>query len=124
LALGGQHFEGKHNNQIGVGGRGGRDAGEEARMVWSVWGDIIASIWAAIQRTKKPKILYTVALDGGWSINLHTTTNQKQAPIMEESSERRQDYRGAWGGGCKSIVLAAIEWGVHIKTKIIVEFTN
>ncbi len=67
---------------------------------------------------KKPKILYTVALDGRWLINLHTTTNQKQAPIMEESRERRQDYRGAWGGRCKSIVLAAIEWGVHIKTKI------
>ncbi len=47
----------------------------------------------------KNKILYTVALDGRWSINLHTTTNQKQAPIMEESRERRQDYRGAWGGG-------------------------
>ncbi len=42
---------------------------------------------------KKPKILYTVALDGRWSNNLHTTTNQKQAPIMEESRERRQDYR-------------------------------
>ncbi len=37
---------------------------------------------------------------------------------MEESGERRQDYRGAWGGGCKSIVLAGIEWGVYIKTKI------
>ncbi len=47
---------------------------------------------------KKPKILYTVALDGRWSINLRTTTNQKQAPIMEESRERRQDYWGAWGG--------------------------
>jgi hypothetical protein len=67
---------------------------------------------------KKPNILYTVALDGRWLINLHTTTNQKQAPIMEESRERRQNYRGAWGGGCKSIVLVAIEWGVHIKTKI------
>ena len=47
---------------------------------------------------KKPKILYTVALDGRWLINLHTTTNQKQVPIMEESRERRQDYREAWGG--------------------------
>ncbi len=46
-------------------------------------------------KDKKPKILYTVALDGRWSINLHTTTNQKQVPIMEESRERRQDYRGA-----------------------------
>jgi hypothetical protein len=43
--------------------------------------------------------------------HLHATTNQKQALIMEESRERRQDYRGAWGG-CKSIVLAMIEAGV------------
>ncbi len=98
MALGGQHFEGKHNNQIGVGSRGGRDAGERARPVWSMWGEVIALIWAAIRRTKKPKILYTVALDGHWLINLHTTTNQKQVPIMEESRERRQNYRGAWGG--------------------------
>jgi hypothetical protein len=56
---------------------------------------------------KKPKILYTVALDGHWSINLHTTTNQKQAPIMEESKDRRGDRRGS-AGGCKSIVLGAI----------------
>jgi hypothetical protein len=40
---------------------------------------------------KKPKILYTVALDGRWLINLHTTTNQKQAPIMEESRETSED---------------------------------
>ena len=67
---------------------------------------------------KKPKILYTVALDGRWSINLHTTTNQKQAPIMEESVGRGGKTIGKHGGGCKSIVLAAIEWGVHIITKI------
>ncbi len=60
MALGGQHFEGKHNNQIGVGGRGGRDVGEEARLVWSVWGDVIASIWAAIQRTEKNLKYYTL----------------------------------------------------------------
>jgi hypothetical protein len=53
-----------------------------------------------------------MALDGCWMMNSHTTTNQKQAPIIEESRERRQDYRGAWGGGCKSIIPAAIEWGV------------
>jgi hypothetical protein len=46
-------------------------------------------------------------------MNSHTTTNQKQALIIEECRERRRDYRGAWGGGgCKSIILAAIEWGV------------
>ena len=52
---------------------------------------------------------YTVALDGRLLMNFHTTTNQKQADAVEESRERRQDYRGA-RGGCKSIVLATIEW--------------
>jgi hypothetical protein len=48
--------EGNSNNQIGVGGRGGRDVGEEARLVWSVWGEVIASILAAIQTMKKTKL--------------------------------------------------------------------
>ncbi len=50
---------------------------------------------------------YTVTLGGRRSMNLHTTTNQKQAPIMEESKERRGDRWGS-AGGCKSIVLGAI----------------
>ncbi len=32
---------------------------------------------------------YTVTLGGRRSMNLHTTTNQKQASIMEESKDRR-----------------------------------
>ncbi len=60
---------------------------------------------------KKTKLLYTLALDGRQTIILHATTNQKQAPIMEESRERRQDYRGAWGGVNPSF-LATIEAGV------------
>ena len=51
--FGGPNFEGKHNNQIGVGGRGRRDVAEEARPRWSVWGDVIALIWAEIRTTKK-----------------------------------------------------------------------
>jgi hypothetical protein len=50
---------------------------------------------------------YTVTLGGRRSMNLHTTTNQKQAPIMEESKDRRVDCQGS-AGGCKSIVLGAI----------------
>ena len=34
---------------------------------------------------------YTVTLGGRRSMNLHTTTNQKQALIMEESKDRRGD---------------------------------
>ena len=50
---------------------------------------------------------YTVTLGGRRSMNLHTTTNQKQALIMEESKDRKGDRRGS-AGGCKSIVLGAI----------------
>jgi hypothetical protein len=56
---------------------------------------------------KKSNEKYTVALGGCRSMKLHTTTNQKQAPITEESKERRGDCRGS-AGGCKSIILGAI----------------
>ncbi len=58
-------------------------------------------------RKKISKKKCTVTLGGRKSINLHTTTNQKQVPIMEESKERRGDRQGS-AGGCKSIVLGAI----------------
>ncbi len=38
LALGGQNFEEKHNNQIVIGIRGGRDVEEEVRPMWSAGG--------------------------------------------------------------------------------------
>jgi hypothetical protein len=60
-----------------------------------------------IQGKKMSNKKYTGTLGGHRSMNLHTTTNQKQAPIMEESKERRGDRRGSTGG-CKSIVLGAI----------------
>ncbi len=41
LALDGQNFEEKHNNQIGICGCSGRDVEEEARPVWSTGGDAI-----------------------------------------------------------------------------------
>ena len=50
---------------------------------------------------------HTVTLGGRRSVNLHTTTNQKQAPIMEESKERWGDRQGS-AGGCKLIILGAI----------------
>ncbi len=74
MALGGQNFEGKSNNQIGVGGRGGRDVGEEAWLVWSMWGYVIALIWAAIRTTKKKIIIH---LGLRWpSIDYFTHINQ------------------------------------------------
>ncbi len=50
---------------------------------------------------------YTVTLGGHRSMNLYTTSNQKQAPIMEESKDGRGDHQGS-AGGCKSIVLGGI----------------
>ncbi len=50
---------------------------------------------------------YTVTLGGRGSMNLHTRTNQKQMPIMEESKDRRGDRWGS-AGGCKSIFLGAL----------------
>jgi hypothetical protein len=57
LALDGQNFEEKHNNQRVIGGRGGRHVEEEARPVWSAGGDAITSICAEIRRTKKNQII-------------------------------------------------------------------
>jgi hypothetical protein len=74
-ALGGRNFEGKSNNQIGFGGRGGRDVGEEVRLVLSMWGDVIASIWAAIRTMKKNEIIIHLGLR--WpSIDYFTHNNQ------------------------------------------------
>ncbi len=53
LALDGRHLIGRYNNQIGFGNRGRRDVGEEVPPGWSMWGDVMASIWVAIRTTKK-----------------------------------------------------------------------
>jgi hypothetical protein len=37
LALGGRRLSATHNNQLGVGGLGRRDVGEEACGGWNVW---------------------------------------------------------------------------------------
>jgi hypothetical protein len=54
-ALGGHQLIGRHNNLMGVSNRSSRDVGEEAPLGWSMYGDVSASIWAAIQTTKKAK---------------------------------------------------------------------
>ncbi len=58
------------------------------------------------------RINYLVTLDGRQSMMEHTTTNQKRAGTMQGGIERWRDHRGVWGGGCESIVLVTIEWGV------------
>jgi hypothetical protein len=81
LAFGGQNFEEKHNNQTVIGGCGGRDVEEEARLVWSAGGDNIASIWVAIQTTKKKQIMIHPGLRR-LLINCFTPNNQ---PKMSRS---------------------------------------
>ncbi len=56
---------------------------------------------------KKSNKKYTVTLGGRRSMNLNTTANQKQSPIMEESKDRRGDCRGS-ARECKFIILGAI----------------
>jgi hypothetical protein len=53
------------------------------------------------------KIIYTVAYIGHQLANQHTTTNQKQAAVMEGSMEGICNKQEAWGM-CDSIVLMAI----------------
>jgi hypothetical protein len=75
---------------------------------WNVWEGGVQLLAAANLTQKKiSNKKYTVTLGGRRSMNLHTRTNQKQAPIMEESKERRGDHQGS-ARGCKSIVLGAI----------------
>ncbi len=61
-AVGGRHLIGRYNNQIGVGNCGSRDVGEEAPPGCSMWGDVSASIWVAIQTTKKSKNIIHLGL--------------------------------------------------------------
>ncbi len=97
-----------HNNQLGVGGRSRRGVGEEARGGLERVGGrrpIVGGDEFDAKKISNKK--YTVTLGSRQSMNLHTKTNQKQAPIMEKSKDRRGDCRGS-AGGCKSIVLGAI----------------
>jgi hypothetical protein len=81
---------------------------ERRRVGVGTCGRAASNCWRGrIQRKKILNKKYTVTLGGRRSMNLHTTANQKQVPIMEESKERRGDHRGS-AGGCKSIVFGAI----------------
>ncbi len=63
------------------------------------------------------KINYSVALDGRQSMMAHTTTNQKRAGATQGGLRGGATIGGHGGGGCKSIVLATIEWKVSSKLK-------
>ena len=83
--------------------RRGRDRG-------CMWRPVIASILAEIQPTQKINI-YIIQPGLRWLlIDYFKHNNQsKTGGAVKESRERRRDYRGS-RGGCKSIVLATIEW--------------
>ena len=46
---------------------------------------------------KIKKIKYVVAFNGRQSMNLHTTTNQKQSAAMDGTKNGRRNEREAWG---------------------------
>ena len=49
---------------------------------------------------------YNTALDGRQSMNLYTTTNQKQAAATEGTTEGRRDEREAWGKQGTIVLMA------------------
>ena len=53
VALGGRRLSATHNNQLGVGGNGRRDVGEEAREGWNVWEGGVQSLEATNLTQKK-----------------------------------------------------------------------
>jgi hypothetical protein len=55
LALGGRRLLATHNNQLGVGSRGRRDVGEEARGGWNVWEGGVQSFKATNSTQKNIK---------------------------------------------------------------------
>ncbi len=59
-ALGGRRLLVTHNNQLGVGGRGRRDVGEEARGGWNVWEGGVQSLEATNLTQKKYRIKNTL----------------------------------------------------------------
>ena len=69
-----------------------------------------AIVWSGEWNDEKiNKIKYIMALDGRQSMNLYTTTNQKQSAVMEGTTDGRreeQEARRAGGaGGCNIIVF-------------------
>jgi hypothetical protein len=60
VALGGRRLSATHNNQLGVGGHGRRDVGEEARGGWNVWEGGVQSLEATNLIQKKYRIKNTL----------------------------------------------------------------
>jgi hypothetical protein len=60
LALGGRRLSATHNNQLGVGGRGRRDIGEETPGGWNVWEGGVQSLEAMNSMQKKYRIKNTL----------------------------------------------------------------
>ncbi len=60
VALGGCRLSATHNNQLGVGGHGRRDVGEEARGGWNVWEGSVLSLEATNSTQKNYLIKNTL----------------------------------------------------------------
>jgi hypothetical protein len=55
------------------------DVGEKARLVWSVWGDVISLIWVVIRTMKKNKIIIHLGLR--WTLIKYLTHNNQPKKI-------------------------------------------
>ena len=75
-----------------------------------MWGERFAIVWGGEWKNEKINYkIFIVAFGGLKTMNLHTTTNQKQSTAMEGTTEGRHDEREARGfaislffGGTKS----------------------
>jgi hypothetical protein len=61
-----------------------------------------------IEQQKINNMKYTMALDGHRPMNIHTTTNQKQASAMEGSMEGSCNKQDTWGN-FNTIILGVLE---------------
>jgi hypothetical protein len=83
LALGGRRLSATHNNQLGDGGRGRRDVGEEAHGGWSVWEGGVQSLEATNLTQKK------------YQIKIHCDLRR---PLVNEFTHNNQPKTGADNG--------------------------
>ena len=73
---------------------------KDALPLVSVWGSIIALIWAEIPTTKKNIYIIHLGLRRP-PIDLFAHNNQpKTGGVVEESTERRRNHQGACGVCC------------------------
>jgi hypothetical protein len=111
LALDGRRLMGGHNNQPKVGVNDGRGVGEETLpgRIRTCVGVLSLRSGQQIEREKKSKIKYVVALGGAGQQN-HTTTNQKHVGATKEGMETMSESGGARRGRTRALFRGRLSW--------------